>query len=82
MAHFYGWIKGQRGEASRLGNKSSGLSVTAASWAGAIEVTLERDEENEVDRFIVRERKWHGSGNERVLATGIIGDKNVGHGHD
>lgn len=40
MAHYYGLVKGQRGEASRLGSKSSGLTVIAASWNGAIKVTL------------------------------------------
>lgn len=36
MAHFYGTIRGQRGEASRLGGKASGLTTYAASWQGAV----------------------------------------------
>ena len=79
MAHFYGSIQGQRGEATRLGNKNSGLQVTAASWDGAISVHLEYDEATGRNRFTVREQRWHGCGTERVLATGIIGDKTVGH---
>lgn len=44
MAHFYGTIKGQRGQASRLGGKTSGLETYAASWQGAVSVRLWVDE--------------------------------------
>jgi hypothetical protein len=40
MAHFYGTINGQRGQASRLGGKASGLTTYAASWQGAVKVSL------------------------------------------
>jgi len=33
MAHFYGTIRGQRGEASRLGVKASGLVTYNVYWA-------------------------------------------------
>jgi len=36
MARFYGTIQGARGPASRLGNGSSGLTVTAQSFNGDI----------------------------------------------
>ena len=32
MAHFRGVIKGQRGEASRLGSSSSGMMVRLQTW--------------------------------------------------
>lgn len=40
MAHFRGTLRGQRGQASRLGSKSSGLHANLASWQGAVEVDL------------------------------------------
>jgi hypothetical protein len=40
MAHFYGNLKGSRGEATRCGTASSGLSVSARSWAGSVTVEL------------------------------------------
>jgi hypothetical protein len=40
MAHFRGWIQGQRGPASRLGGKSSGLSVSADGWHLGVDVRL------------------------------------------
>ncbi len=36
MAHFYGTVKGSRGEASRLGGKESGMRVTCAGWNAGI----------------------------------------------
>ena len=41
MAHFYGNLKGSRGEATRCGTASSGLTVSARSWGGSITVELE-----------------------------------------
>lgn len=69
MAHFYGTIKGARGEASRLGSKASGLKVVAASWDGAIEVVLDVDSKGH-NTFRVMEREWHGSGRNRLIAEG------------
>lgn len=43
MAHFFGNVRGQRGEASRLGSKRSDLQTTAASWQGAVDVRLYHD---------------------------------------
>ena len=73
MAHFYGRIKGSRGEASRLGTKQSGISVTAAGWGGAIEVALWVDKEGR-DRYAVAARQWHGAGEHAHLASGIVGE--------
>lgn len=38
MAQFRATIKGQRGEASRLGSTSSGLSVTANGWTAGVKI--------------------------------------------
>jgi hypothetical protein len=70
MAHFYGTIQGARGEASRLGTKSSGLHVVAASWQGAVDVQLyERDG---MDYVIVSLKPWQGHGESRLLYEGPV----------
>lgn len=38
MAHFRGTVKGGRGEASRLGHKTTGLTTTCNSWNLGIKV--------------------------------------------
>lgn len=43
MAHFYGNLKGSRGEATRCGTASSGLSVSARSWKGSVSVEMTED---------------------------------------
>ena len=73
MSHFYGTLRGSRGEATRQGTVGSGLTTIAASWDGAITVRMWRDEQDGVDRFEVWQRKWHGSGIEERIASGIVG---------
>jgi hypothetical protein len=76
MAHFYGTVKGQRGEASRLGNRKSGLETVAASWQGAVKVRLYerdgRDGRDGRDYAEVRLIAWHGSGVDCVLYDGPV----------
>lgn len=74
MAHFYGLVHGARGEASRLGDKKSGMTACAAGWGGAIKVRVWHDSEAGVDRFAVDMTPWHGSGDSECIATGIMGD--------
>ena len=71
MAHFYGSIQGSRGKASRLGTKTSGLTLVAASWQGAIQTYLyEQDGE---DRARVSFIQWHnGAGINKVLYDGPV----------
>jgi hypothetical protein len=38
MAQFRGTLDGQRGQASRLGSKASGLTATCNGWGDGIEV--------------------------------------------
>lgn len=66
MAHFYGTVSGRsRTMASRLGHRGSGIVTKAASWAGAVMVTLyERDD---VDFARVELVPHHGHGTNRVL---------------
>ena len=72
MAHFYGTIKGARGEATRCGTKNSRLTTVAASWKGAIRVTLYVDDSGR-DCYRVEQVEWKGSGLYRPLAEGVVG---------
>ena len=72
MAQYRGTISGQRGEASRLGSKRSGLNVKAASWSGAVSVSLWYDEKNDVDVCEVRLTTHHGHGTDRLLYSGPV----------
>jgi hypothetical protein len=40
MARFRGTVQGGRGQASRLGHKTTGLRVHANSWSGSVEVIM------------------------------------------
>lgn len=53
MAHFRASIKGQRGEASRLGSKKTGIQATINGWNNGIRVVGEHDENTGEDRFTV-----------------------------
>ncbi len=73
MAHFYGSIQGARGEATRLGSKDSGLITVAASWQGAVQVTLyHRDG---VDHARVWLTPWYGEGVSQELYDGPVAGK-------
>ena len=67
MAQFYGTVKGARGEASRLGHKSSGLTTVAASYYGAVQTELRHNDDTGQDEYRVVERPWRGSGTNRVI---------------
>lgn len=74
MAHFIGIIQGQRGEASRLGTKSSGMDTTAASWQGSVRVYLYHDDQSSRDMVRVSLQPWHGSGVVQMLYEGPVGE--------
>ena len=73
MSHFYGTLKGNRGEATRTGTSKSGLTVHAASWRGAVCVTLSHDAATDTDHYHVALVPWHGAGARCVLAKGVLG---------
>jgi hypothetical protein len=51
MTHFRATIKGQRGEASRLGSKSQGMVVTVRGWRAGLTITARYDEATGEDVF-------------------------------
>jgi hypothetical protein len=70
MAMFYGKVQGQRGEATRLGGRKSGLTTTAASWQGAVKTTLsDRDGTAWAHVELI---PWHGQGTSQVLYSGPV----------
>mgnify|MGYP001588135390 FL=1 len=72
MARFYGVVKGQaKTRATRRGSSSSGLTVWAASWKGAVEVDLYVDGAGR-DCFRVSLVSWHGAGRSEHLAKGAF----------
>lgn len=73
MSHFYGTIKGNRGEATRCGHRTTGLTTTAASWAGAIETHLYVNDEG-LDCYRIVQKPWKGNGSYRVIAEGRVGE--------
>ena len=84
MSHFYGSIKGAKGEATRCGAKTSGYHAVAAGWGGAIDVRLEHRIQRGVvgvDMFTVRLIQWGGSrGSDILLASGPLSTEYVSEG--
>ena len=74
MSHFYGVVQGARGDATRAGSKASGLTATAASWAGAVKTELYVDDDGD-DAFVVYQIPWHGQGIRKELVRGKIGQE-------
>ena len=76
MSHFYGTIRGGRGEATRCGHKTTGLLTNSAGHHGNIRVHLYYDEEREQDRFEVFLTPWQGSGGQsRRLVHGALNSR-------
>ncbi len=73
MAQFRGWIQGNRGAASRLGSKTGGLTLNAASWEGAVSVRLWHDQAAGYDYAEISLTKHvNGAGTERLLYKGPV----------
>jgi len=71
MAQYRGMIQGQRGYATRLGNKNTGLTVEAQSWEGKVVVELHHD--GTEDRCTVSLAPHMGEGVNIVLYNGPVG---------
>ena len=51
MAHFYASIQGNRGEATRMGTKSSGIDGHIRGWTSGVKVYGHYDETHDFDHF-------------------------------
>tara|TARA_R100001015_G_C4633828_1_gene199309 strand:- start:3246 stop:3512 length:267 start_codon:yes stop_codon:yes gene_type:complete len=69
MAQYRGTIQGNRGEASRLGTKSSGLTMTSNGWESGIKVRAYFDAESNKDWFIV----WSTGGSNARTGNRLLG---------
>jgi hypothetical protein len=72
MSHFYGTLRGNRGEATRAGSKDSGVITHTASWQGAVVARAFYDEETGKDFVAVRFTDWHGRGTNKEIYVGPI----------
>ena len=67
MSHFYATMKGDRGETTRCGTKTSGITTTTASYKGAIRVDFY--EMGGKDYYSIKEIKWLGAGKEKIIVS-------------
>ena len=61
MAQYRGTIEGSRGQASRLGAKTSGLTTTTKSWTTETTVYYYWDETAQEDCVRITVRKMYGN---------------------
>jgi hypothetical protein len=73
MAHFYGSIKGGRGQATRLGTKNSGMTAVVASWEGAVVIDAYHDPKTGKDMVSIAKTPWQGAGEAKEVYSGKIG---------
>jgi len=74
MAHFRGLVQGGRSAATRLGHKTTGLTVEAQTWAGKVTTRVWHDAETDCDRYEVTQDSHEGGyWDRKVLAHGVVG---------
>jgi hypothetical protein len=71
MAHFYGSVKGHRGEASRTGTKKSGISAHIRGRNIGIRVDLRHDEKNGKDFCTIYETGGSAGGSSDTLIADL-----------
>lgn len=67
MAHFKADIQGNRGEASRLGSKDSGIYCHIRGWNVGVEVSGYVDDETGKDEFLVTITSGSYGGEKRTI---------------
>jgi hypothetical protein len=73
MAHFFGTVSGcAKTPATRRGHKATGLQTTAASWQGAIRVSIWHDHEARRNCYRVWLIDWPNGGERITLASGFL----------
>lgn len=72
MAHFRAIIQGQRGEASRLGSKKSGLTGEVAGWTAGVRLSAHAGEEGDTIQVIA------DAGNGSTYRREYLGDVKAG----
>jgi len=67
MAQYKADIQGGRGEVSRLGHKTSGISSWVRGWHSGIEVRGQWDEETQQDVFFVYSTGGSGTSHSKLI---------------
>jgi len=70
MSALYGTIEGAKGKATRCGHRE--LITHSACWNGAVRVELQHDKETNSTSYLVQLVPWHGTGENKVLAEGVM----------
>jgi hypothetical protein len=65
VAHFYGIMKGARGETTRCGTRPSGITATVKSWGSSLQVTL--SDRDGVDQYAVQISPIYGKSQDTIL---------------
>ena len=75
MAHFYGSMQGNRGEATRMGTKDSGFYAHIRGWDVGVRVELYYNEETEKDEiFIYKTGGSNGRHSDKLLYKIVEGE--------
>jgi len=75
MAHFRAVIKGQRGEASRLGTKKSGIYGRIQTWSYDAKLNLRHDTTQGEDWLEIKVTPHVGGGSVQVLDINLTTGK-------
>ena len=72
MSHFYGTVRGNRGDAHRGGSADSGMQTQCASWSGAVQCNAYVDDETGKDNVTIKFIPWRGRGKSFTIYDGVI----------
>lgn len=70
MSHFYGSMKGNRGEATRQGTKNSGFYAHIRGWNVGVSVSLRHCKEKDCDVVVVHKTGGSNGG----MSEKLIGE--------
>ena len=74
MSQFYAEIQGNRGEATRMGSKDSGIRGHIRGWHVGARVVCRYNSEKERDEiFVYATHGSNGNGSEELIATIVEG---------
>jgi len=73
MSHFYSYIQGGKGSATRCGNKVSGITASAQGWEGSLTVNQWYNDEEDCDYYSIQVMKGSGVGG-RTIKSGPISE--------
>lgn len=75
MAHFIGFVQGNRGEASRLGSKDSGIEATARGWDIGGGIKIFHNKETGKDELRIYVDKGSNNRSSTMIARCVEGEE-------